>query len=407
VAKGYGGNSSKLRFDDNLLGNTDSCIYGPTSLRDLAIIGTSKKAIGVEFRNRNGIAGAFGSYSASNIWVSGCYKAFTFDSMYSNRFEGLNAYQNVHGFWLVPVLSAGDSGYFTTTVFIDCSSNQNAGLSWNVAPPVKSPNLTFINCSFEGASTTETHIAKISNTVEPFYMLNPYVEGGGGTTASVLINGAGLVDGMYDNSTGGIDLGSGTASLTFRRYRATSASFGFKGGSLNARINIEDSALNRMPDAISGGRFQGVIAPGSNKRWDFHRETASDKSFPADGAPADLISLDVDTATSNHMTLRIPFSASLTVAGVSRQGFSGELIVNYLSVSSDAGSSQLSVVGLVKSNYSGTLDDPIFTVSAAGSLLTIKCAVTTTLGSATVGFRYQVTNVSSGSNNRFPVINTL
>jgi len=403
---GYGGNACTIKFDDSALSNTDSCIYAPTSVRNLSVEGTSTNAIGIEFRNASGSAGQFGSYQADNVWVSGCFKAFTFDSMYSSYFRGLQAYLNTHGFWVVPVNSGGNTGYFTTTTFEDCFANQNTGYGWYVAPPLKSPNLSFLNCSFEGVSSTETHIAYISSNVDPFIMDNPYVELAGGTTASMLLNGFGTVKGMYDNSTGGIDLGAGSSRVIFQNLKPTASSIGFLNGtSANASISINSGSLNSTPSASSNGNFDDLNVTGSNKTWRFKRSTTVDKSFPADGSTNNVLTLDFG-GTYSHAGLSVPFYIYLVSGGIVYQSCMGILNISYMNFGTNASFSNIATTGLVKAETTGTLSDPVFTVTHSGSEITLQCAVTTTQVGYTASIQLEPSQVfSTGS--IFPIINTV
>jgi hypothetical protein len=403
---GFGGNQSKIIFDDSVLTNTDSCIYAASSVKNIAIAGTSKNAIGIEFRRSSGVAGTFGSYNAESVWVTGCFKAYTFDSMYSSYFKSLQAYGNVHGFWVVPTLAGFDSGYFTTTVFIDCDANQNTGMAWNVTPPVKSPCLTMINCAIEGSSATEQYVGQFNGNVEQFVMTNLYIEGAGGTVGFLLLGGRGTINGLYNNATGLINAESQTANIEINSYRETGLAAGFGTWSANnVGFSLSNSVVaTQLPSVSNAGFFKNTTVAGSNVPWNYQRITRLSAVTP-DGSANNVftVSFPGNFAAGTFIT---PFSIVIVSGGITRQICSGTLTLAYLRFDPSVTSSisTVAVSGLAKGVVTGTLSDPTFTLSGAGNDLTVQVAITSSIAGATALIIFDHTQVLCRTST-YPAIN--
>ena len=377
---GDGTDKTIINFDDSGLANSDSLFYAPTNLEKLSIVGSAKQAIGIEVRNKNGVAGTFvGHVNISDISISGCHKALSIDSIFSSSVRRLKLHYNANGLFLTPVDNGGDSGYLTDTVFESININFNDNYAFYSAPPKKSPGVTFLNCAFQGSTIIEDYVNVFSFNLDPYNVINLYLGGDGGVVAHTLLNGNGIINGIYDNSTTGISFGTGTSVFDMSNIKPTLSSPGFVGGSsANTELIIRNSRLTNLP-AYKRLELNNVTIGGEKSP----NKMVSSKilSLLGDGSTNSLFTIDIGTSTSNGV-LTCPFVITVLQSGLYRQVAGGTINIMWVSTGG-TDVSDITMFGLIKNVTSGTLSDPTFSVSIASNIITVEVAITTDLASST------------------------
>lgn len=186
---------------------------GANRISDIKIKTNGRTKLGTGVQLSNTDTDAFtGHISLDRLFVDGFDKNIDCNNIYMLKCNEVRSQYGTENFYCAPVDEAGDNGYITTHLHVNCVYYAGVrNVYYN--PEINSPNVTFLNCSFEQASGASQQA--YFNKIRRLYFINYYGEGSN-TIPNITVNNCyTLMEGGYFNGTGGMLI---TGNNRFRLY---------------------------------------------------------------------------------------------------------------------------------------------------------------------------------------------
>lgn len=215
--------STKIK---NLYGNRTGTLQG-TFLRQSPVVTTD-----------------FTGYQVlDRVWAIGFARNLQIDNVFFNSYKDCRFSSGTTGIYCVP------SSNVNELVFINCEALSNAQ-NHLFTSTLQSRGITFINCGFEGPTTTGSTFTRCRE----MNFIGCYAENSSTIKALILNDCSASADRLYLNGTAGVLLGTNT-EMSFKGVRFTSATDVLTGGDGTQTVSMEDCQWPSSGNSISFLRF--------------------------------------------------------------------------------------------------------------------------------------------------------
>jgi len=196
---------------------------GHTLLRGITVTGTgTAAATGIKCWDSSDQYNFTGYVTLSDVNINGFLYGLRVNNIFMLEYDVGIVYSNTYGIYIVPAYSASyDSGYVTTLTFNKVYMHDN-GLGIYAISTSVSKNIMLRDCVIE-LNYTAAGQQSYFNNIAPLTVENLYIEGSNTIVAMQIINCETVMNQIYMNDTGGMDLGAGSNTLIGTYIYGTSA----------------------------------------------------------------------------------------------------------------------------------------------------------------------------------------